>query len=1126
MSAPVSKCPRCGSTVGGLSEGGLCPACLLAACLEEKGGGGGAPNADTDWLADSEGPWPSPPPESLRRLGDYELVEEIGRGAMGVVYRARQVSLDRWVAVKLLLAGPLASHEVVRRFHEEAMAAAGLQHPGIVAVHEAGVHEGQRYLVMDYVAGPSLAQIVTRGPLAPPLAARYLRAIAEAVHFAHEHGILHRDLKPSNVLIDADDRPRVMDFGLAKRLNTESSLTMSGQVVGSPSYLPPEQAGESRGDVGRASDVYSLGAMLYHLLAGRPPFVGESSAEIIRQLIEHEPVSPRLVNPKVPRDLETLCLKCLEKEPGRRYATAQELADELGRYLNEEPIRARPVGIAGRLWRWSHRKPALAGLVVSLAVAVSLGLAGVLWQWNRARTTAVRELQQRERAERMVYRLKIQTAEDFFVQHKAAEGMAALAAMLRENPGDRAVAERLLWELTHRNWPMPLVEPLTHDEPVHYAEFSPDGRRILTAALDNTARLWDATTGRPIGRPLEHERGPTFRRESFAVGQKCLEAHFSPDGSKVATASVDNTARIWDGFTGEPLTPALQHPDWVVVVRFTPDGKQIATGCKNGEVRFWNTASGELVGPAFRHEKWVNFIEFDREGRRMFTGADDQTAQVWEVATGKPVGSRIRHGGWVRAGQFSPDGGKVATASADGTARIWDAATGVALTPPLHHEAVVCGVQFCPDGLWLATASFDQTVRLWDAETGGALGRPLDHGGRVRSIQFSPDGRRLLTAAEDKTVRVWDFRQGQVSVEAIRQAAEAWSARFSPDGQCVVTASSDRTCGVWDVRPRSALPMELPTSRVVRNVEWSPDGQRLVAVSPQPRLFVNSNGWSRIGDHWSDEGANSVEFSADGRWIVTGSADGNTRIWDAKKAEVVLRVQHAVAPARASLSRDGKKLLTASNDGLAAVWLAESGRQLLALPHPDELRSAEFSPDSKWILTLCADEQMRIWNGTNGRLLVSWKPHAAKVNQAHFSPDGSRVVTCSSDFTARVWEAAAGRPLSEPLPHRAAVREATFSPDGRKLLTASQDDTAVVWDFASGEPGRKIILRHNASLYSARFSPDGRCVVTASQDQTARVWDAVTGHPLSSPMQHSATVQDAAFSPDGNWIATASGRSA
>src|SRR4029077_12685180 len=279
---------------------------------------------------------------TIRYFGDYELLEEIARGGMGVVYRARQVSLNRIIAVKMLLAGPLATKEFVERFRTEPPAAASLQHPNIVAIHEVGFAEGQHFFAMDYVEGLTLAQLVAQGPLPGRQAATYLKTIAEAIHFAHERNVLHRDLKPSNVLIDsATDQPRVTDFGLAKRLESETEMTLSGQLLGSPNYVSPEQAAAKRGTVGKRSDVYSLGAILYHLLTGRPPFQGETLTDVLQQLADDDPLAPRLLTSRVPRDLETICLKCLEKEPSRRYQSARELADELDRFLHDRPIQAR-----------------------------------------------------------------------------------------------------------------------------------------------------------------------------------------------------------------------------------------------------------------------------------------------------------------------------------------------------------------------------------------------------------------------------------------------------------------------------------------------------------------------------------------------------------------------------------------------------------------------------------------------------------------------------------------------------------------------------------------------------------------------------------------------------------------
>lgn len=318
-----------------------------------------------------------------RVFGNYEVLEQIGQGGMGVVYRARQRGLGRVVALKLLLAGSRATEAEIKRFHTEAKAAATLKHPNVVAIHEVGEHEGQHYFSMNYVEGRSLAELIRRTPLPAARAARYAKIIAEAIHYAHERGILHRDLKPHNVLIDAQDEPRITDFGLARQIDVESDLTISGAVLGTPSYMPPEQAAGNRREIGRASDVYSLGAILYDMLTGHPPFRADTPLDTLRQVIDTEPAPPRLVNRKVPLDLETICLRCLAKIPAQRYASAQELADDLGRFLRQEPIHARQVSNWERLWRWSRRQPALAGLLGAVAVmSVLLGVAAVLFRFT------------------------------------------------------------------------------------------------------------------------------------------------------------------------------------------------------------------------------------------------------------------------------------------------------------------------------------------------------------------------------------------------------------------------------------------------------------------------------------------------------------------------------------------------------------------------------------------------------------------------------------------------------------------------------------------------------------------------------------------------------------------------
>ena len=1094
----IRRCGRCQTELHASSLSGLCPKCLLESGL------------DWEQAAREDARPPNRSVSAGRQFGQYELLEEVARGGMGVVYKARQKSLNRIVALKLLIYGRFSNAESIQRFRAEASAAARLQHPNIVAIHDIGEAEGQQYFSMDFIDGRRLSDLIAEKPLEPKRAARYIQCIAEAVHYAHQNGILHRDLKPSNVLIDQFDQPRITDFGLAKELESDSDITVTGQVLGSPNFMPPEQASGRHTEIGPWSDIYSLGAMFYHLLTHRPPFQAATAQEVLLQVSEMEPVPPRRLSPSIPRDLETICLKCLEKEPARRYRTGRELADELGRFLRDEPIHARPIGAPSRALRWMRRRPVIATLCGLLLLSVVLGFTGVLWQWRRAELHASRESAERHRAEESLVQLNLRRAEDFFELENVSAAVPYLARSLRDAPSNHIAAQRLISALSHRSFALPATRWLQHKGTLAMAVYSPDGRAVLTASSDGTAQLWDALSGEPTTPPLVHGRNVRY-------------GEFSSDGTKVVT-SADGLARVWNAKTGEPITPSIPHRTVVLGASFSPDGLKIVTAAGDPKARIWSAETGERIGSLEGHTGPINWAEFSPDGQRLVTASSDHTGRVWNSLTGESTGV-LPHARALMVARFSPDGTRVATGSMDGTARVWDAETGTPVTPPLKHDDVVRYVEFSADGKRLASASNDKTARIWNAATGESISVPLKHGAEVFQVRFSPEGRRVVTASLDYTARVWTVATGRPLCEPMRHEANVYSAVFSPDGDRVLTASLDYKARIWDVRLGVMRPPRLPHGPAVRAARFSPDGRRILTASSDStaKVWEASTG-KPLGPLATHEAAVvDVEFSPDGENFVTASADNTARVWSTRTGEAISPpLVHAKSVLSARWSADGTRVVTVAEDATARVWDARTGRaQTAPLKHEGRILGACFTPDGKSILTHGWTPHVlrQTLEGSNNPAAIAH--HMNTIWTVAFSADGRRLLTASADGTARIWDQRTGGPLTEPMKHDSSVRFAAFSPDGSRVVTATKVRAVQIWDAHIGKPLTAPML-HDDVVNTARFSPDGRRIVTASDDKTARVWDGKTGHPLTEPLPHYGKVVAAEFSPDGQRILTAS----
>ncbi len=659
-----------------------------------------------------------------------------------------------------------------------------------------------------------------------------------------------------------------------------------------------------------------------------------------------------------------------------------------------------------------------------------------------------------------------------------------------------------------------LMLPIGHTNQVHYAQFSPDGKKVITASYDGSAKLWDAISG-------------SLLLDLKAHTKYVWTAQFCPDGKKIVTASFDGNAEIWDANTGNVLFKLKGHTNQVWSAQFSPDGKKIVTASRDSTSRIWNAVTGEQLLVLKGHTSYVSSASFSPDGKNIVTASYDGTAKVWDATSGDSLLNLKGHHHEVYFAQFSPDGKKIVTASGDSTAKIWDAASGKLLFSLIGHNGQVWTAEFSHDGKKVTTASSDSTAKIWDATSGNPLIKCKGHTDNVLLSQFSPDDKKLLTASYDNSAKIWDAANGSLLFDLKGHSSTIWFAAFSPDGKKIVTASRDKTAKIWNTSNGNLLADLKGYTPGLWSVKFSPDGRKIITASGDNTAkiwdVVTANLLVSLKGH--TDTVYSAQFSPDGKKIVTASRDKTAKIWDATTGNMLADLKrHTLRVTSAQFSPDGTKIVTASDDKTAKIWDASSGLFLADLKgHTAGVWSVQFSTDSKKIVTASRDSTAKIWDVARGDLLVNLKGHRDSLLSAQFSPDGKKVVTASADSTGKIWDAVTGDLIYNLKGHGYVVSSAQFSPDGKKIVTASGDYTAKIWDVATGTL-LKDLTGHTFNIRSAQFSSDGTKIITASRDNTAKIWDATTGISLTDLKGHTGDVESGSFSPDEKRIITGAGR--
>lgn len=1064
---------------------------------------------------------------AIRYFGQFALLGEIGRGGMGVIHSARQLGLNRRVALKLIHPKHLPTEASRQRLRLEAEVMARLDHPNIASIYEVGEAEGQPFIAMRLVDGGDLAARLASQPgripgesarWAPREAVGLVQTVARAVHYAHQQGVVHCDLKPSNILLTDEGTPLVTDFGIARLVGPAAIVKDPTPFMGTANYLAPEHALAPDDPTPTypttASDIYSLGVILYQLLTGRLPFAGSSVGQLLRQIRQVRPAPPSAYAGRVDADLDAICLKCLEKLPDQRFPSAAGLANDLQCWLQNKPVTARVAPAWERIRKRIRRSPVVSTLSVLVTVAVIGGVSATVWQSRQARRHMEASARASASLAESLVRLGLRDAEPLLPGGRFLDGVRKLAELLRAQPDNVALRSRLYAALTERRVAWPELPPLLHEAPVVAARFSPGATWLVTAAASGRLTFWDRASG---------ERRLTLPHSSVLGG-----FDLAREDRLAATLSTNGSVQVWRLPGGElafelpkasPSRPAPASSGFFAA-EFDAAGEWLAVGQTNGAAALHSALDGRQVA-AFNHGEPLRVMRVAPDGRGLLT-CGPTAGSLWRTApagaeanqypgpalTCNPAHPTVGAGFSANGRRFHTFGGTVA--------EVWDAATGDRIQQFRFNATVRCAA-LSADGRWFACGNAGNRAHLYDVASGNRVGSSLHHEAEVVAVDFDRAAARLVTASEDGRAFVWLARTATAWCAPVSHARRVHSAELSRNGDFLLTASDDYTARLWSVNQpverNIALVSGVPTTRLV----LAGDGRSVADVSTRGKVFFfGADGLPGRAPVTHEAALNAVEFSPDGNWLASGDSNGWVSIASVHDKRTVLTADLAAPVSIVSWSPDSTAVALACSNSVQVLWPGAGRRRPPVNLASADPRSLQLARGGGRVLVLNGETELNVANLADAAPQWRTLPTRSLVRAASLSEDGRAVAASFNSGSTRVWDVSVRKALPATLPVGSEVTSLVFGADSTRVVSGDRDGKVCVWNLGQ-QLTRRELLQHSSPVVALALSPDAQWVASVGSAGGLRLTHSHSGLPGCSPLPLGSQ-RGVRFSSDGRYL--------